>query len=326
MPAYNVEKYIAEAIDSIIAQTYKDWELIVVDDCSKDATCEIVERYVNQYSNIKLIKREINSGGCRLPRFDGILVAQGEFVCPIDSDDFVEPNYLQKCINRQQTTGVDIISNKLVFCDEDGMERNLVIPSIVFDATQVLDTCDAVKLTIGGWKISVNGLFVKKELYQKYICDNYNTEYNFGFVDEIDQRRLLLATNKVAFSDAKYFYRQQPCSIIHDKSIKSFNVLVAEKLLFEFVEQNYREDREIYNKVCNNYLSQLLICQRLFVERKKDYTKEEKIEIKKKIKEAFDFARAKGMIPFGMKQKVSLISYPIFVLISYLYVFYLSLK
>ena len=65
MPAYNVEKYIVEAIESIIAQTYKDWELIVVDDCSKDATCEIVERYVNQYSNIKFIRRKENSGGCR---------------------------------------------------------------------------------------------------------------------------------------------------------------------------------------------------------------------------------------------------------------------
>ena len=115
MPAYNVEKYIAEAIDSIIAQTYKDWELIVVDDCSKDATCEIVERYTNQYPNIKLIRRKENSGGCRLPRFDGILAAQGEFVCPVDSDDTLESSYLQKCINRQKETNVDIISNQLVF-------------------------------------------------------------------------------------------------------------------------------------------------------------------------------------------------------------------
>lgn len=326
MPAYNVEKYIAEAIDSIIAQTYKDWELIVVDDCSKDATCEIVERYVNQYSNIKLIKRKENSGGCRLPRFDGILAAQGEFVCPVDSDDILEKNYLQKCIGRQKETGVDIVSNQLVFCDEDGKVRNQIVPSIDFDKSEVLDTYNAVKLTIGGWKISVNGLFVNTKLYQTYVKNNYNFEYNFGFVDEIDQRKLLLSTNKVAFSEAKYFYRQQPCSIIHDKSIKSFNVLVAEKLLFEFVEQNYKNDKTIYNRVCNNYLSQLLICQRLFVERKQNYTKEERSEIKGRIKVAFEFAKAKRMVTIGMKQKVSLLSYPIFILISYLYVFYLSLK
>ena len=192
MPAYNVEKYIAEAIDSIIVQTYKDWELIVIDDCSKDATCEIVEQYVNQYSNIKLIRRKENSGGCRLPRFDGILAAKGEFVCPVDSDDIFESEYFQKCIDRQRETGVDIISNQLVFCDENGTEREYIIPSRDFDIAQVLDTRDAVKLTIGGWKISVSGMLVKRDLYQKYINDNYSSEYNFGFVDEIDQRKLLL--------------------------------------------------------------------------------------------------------------------------------------
>ena len=326
MPAYNVEKYIAEAIDSIIVQTYKDWELIVIDDCSKDATCEIVEQYVNQYSNIKLIRRKENSGGCRLPRFDGILAAKGEFVCPVDSDDIFESEYFQKCIDRQRETGVDIISNQLVFCDENGTEREYIIPSRDFDIAQVLDTRDAVKLTIGGWKISVSGMLVKRDLYQKYINDNYSSEYNFGFVDEIDQRKLLLTTDRIAFTDAKYYYRQQPQSIVHKVSRNFYAVLTAEKLLFQLVEQNYKEDKEIYNKVCNNYLSQLLICQRLFVEKKKDYTKEERREKKGRIKVAFEFAKVKGMVTIGMKQKVSLLSYPIFVLISYLYVFYLSLK
>lgn len=326
MPAYNVEKYISEAIDSVISQTYKDWELIIVDDCSTDNTVVIVEAYVEKYHNIRLIKREVNSGGCRLPRFDGVWVAKGEFVCPVDSDDTLESSYLQKCVERQKETGVDIISNQLVFCDEDGAVRSQIIPSVDFDVSKVLDTYDVVKLTIGGWKISVNGLFVNKEIYQRYIRNNYISEYNFGFVDEIDQRKLLLMTDKVAFSYAKYYYRQQPCSIIHDISIKSFNVLVAEKLLFELVEQNYKSDREIYNKVCNNYLSQLLICQRLFLERKKNYTKEEQKEIKGKIKGAFDFAKEKKMIPIGFKQKMSLLSYSIFVFISYIYVFYLSLK
>ena len=326
MPAYNVEKYISKAIDSIISQTYRDWELIIVDDCSIDNTIAIVESYVKKYHNIRLIKRKVNSGGCRLPRFDGVLVAKGEFVCPIDSDDILEPKYLQKCVERQKATSVDIISNQLVFCDENGKERQYVIPNRSFDTQHVLYTHDAVKLTIGGWEISVSGMLVDRDLYHKYIRNNYNSEYNFGFVDEIDQRKLLLMTDKVAFSDAKYYYRQQPQSIVHRVSKKYYEVLVAEKLLFELVEQNYKSEKEIYNRVCNNYLSQLLICQRLFLERKKNYTKEEQEEIKGKIKGAFDFAKEKKMIATGFKQKISLLSYPIFVLISYIYVFYLSLK
>ena len=215
MPAYNVEKYISKAIDSIISQTYRDWELIIVDDCSIDNTIAIVESYVKKYHNIRLIKRKVNSGGCRLPRFDGVLVAKGEFVCPIDSDDILEPKYLQKCVERQKATSMDIISNQLVFCDENGKERQYVIPNRSFDTLHVLDTHDAVKLTIGGWEISVSGMLVDRDLYHKYIRNNYNSEYNFGFVDEIDQRKLLLMTDKVAFSDAKYYYRQQPQSIVH---------------------------------------------------------------------------------------------------------------
>ena len=130
----------------------------------------------------------------------------------------------------------------------------------------------------------------------------------------------------VAFCDAKYYYRQQKCSVVHNISVKFFNVLQKENLLFEFVEKKYNKDDEIWMTACKGYISQLLVCQRLFLERKKDYTKDEQKEIKEKIKHAFDFAKEKKMVPIGFKQKISLLSYPIFVLISYIYVFYLSLK
>lgn len=94
MPAYNVEKYIGEAIESILSQSLADWELIIIDDCSTDNTEDVVNKYITQYPQIKLLKRKQNSGGCRLPRFDGILAAKGEFVCPVDSDDLLEKDYL----------------------------------------------------------------------------------------------------------------------------------------------------------------------------------------------------------------------------------------
>ena len=62
MPAYNVEKYIGEAIESILAQTFTDWELIIVDDCSKDKTLAIASEYAAKDSRIRIIKRKENSG------------------------------------------------------------------------------------------------------------------------------------------------------------------------------------------------------------------------------------------------------------------------
>ena len=179
MPAYNVEKYIAEAIDSIIVQTYKDWELIVVDDCSKDLTCEIVERYVNQYSNIKLVKRKENSGNPRIPRFEGVLAAKGEFVCAIDSDDFIAADYLHQCVIRQTQTDVDIVSTKLVFCDEDACEREYVVPNSNFDYSKILSGYEAVKLTIGGLQILLFNKFYKFiSFYQQTINRNLPTSYS----------------------------------------------------------------------------------------------------------------------------------------------------
>lgn len=327
MPAYNVEKYISEAIDSIISQTYKDWELIIVDDCSKDGTCDIVERYVEKYSNIKLIKREENSGNPRIPRCDGILVAHGDFICPIDSDDFIEPDYLKKCVSRQNETMADVVSNSLVFCDDDGKVRDHVVPNSKFDLQCVMKGCDATKLTIGGWQISVNGLLIKRDVCDKYFnIGRFNQFVDCAFIDEMDYREILFDSDIVSFCGARYYYRQQMSSVVHNISVKYFNVLQKENLLFEFVEKNYNRNDEIWVIACNGYLSQLLICQRLFLEKKKEYTKEEQKEIKEKIKRAFDFVKEKNMIASGFKQKISLLSYPIFVLISYIYVFYLSLK
>ena len=89
MPAYNVEKYIGEAIESILAQTFTNWELIIVDDGSKDNTVAVVREYEATDGRIRIIKRQENSGSVRLPRLDGVMAAKGSFICAIDSDDTI---------------------------------------------------------------------------------------------------------------------------------------------------------------------------------------------------------------------------------------------
>ena len=89
---YNVEKYIAECLDSILAQTFKDYEVIAVDDCSKDKTCEIVESYIPKFKGrLQLIRSEKNSGGAGTPRNIGIGLSVGEYIFLMDSDDVIIP-------------------------------------------------------------------------------------------------------------------------------------------------------------------------------------------------------------------------------------------
>ena len=72
MPAYNAEKYISYAIESVIKQTFEDWELIIVDDASTDSTPNIIEEYAKRDSRIRVYTEKENSGSARLPRLKAI--------------------------------------------------------------------------------------------------------------------------------------------------------------------------------------------------------------------------------------------------------------
>jgi len=92
---YNRAHVVSEAIDSVLAQTYRDFEIIVVDDASTDNTAEVLARYGDQ---IRYIRRQTN-GGCAATRNDGIRASTGEFIAFLDSDDLYEPNRLESAIS-----------------------------------------------------------------------------------------------------------------------------------------------------------------------------------------------------------------------------------
>lgn len=86
MPAYNAEKYISESIESVLAQTYKNWELIVVDDCSKDGTIDVIKQYQMLDNRIKVISLTCNTGVANA-RNVGMELAKGRYIAFLDSDD-----------------------------------------------------------------------------------------------------------------------------------------------------------------------------------------------------------------------------------------------
>ncbi|MCR5833692.1 MAG: glycosyltransferase family 2 protein [Selenomonadaceae bacterium] len=81
IPLYNVEKYIGEALDSLLAQTFKNFEVIVVDDCSTDSSCAIVENYKEKFNGrLTLFHMEENTGSGAMPRNKGLYLSRGEYV------------------------------------------------------------------------------------------------------------------------------------------------------------------------------------------------------------------------------------------------------
>ncbi|MCR1852168.1 glycosyltransferase family 2 protein [Parabacteroides distasonis] len=92
-PVYNGEKYISETIESVIKQTYLDWEMIVVDDGSKDGSAAIVRRYAEKESRITLLQQP--NGGSASARNNGIRYANGQYIALLDSDDLWDPDFLK---------------------------------------------------------------------------------------------------------------------------------------------------------------------------------------------------------------------------------------
>ena len=326
MPAYNVEKYIGKAIESILAQTFTDWELIIVDDCSKDKTLAIASEYAAKDSRIRIIKRNENSGSVRLPRLDGVMAAHGTYICAIDSDDAIEPEYLQKMIDRQRETRSDIVLCRMRLCNQTLQEDGRMIPDAQYNMSRIFCGREAVISTLGGWQIAMNGMLVASKLNHDYVKQNYDPKRNTIFADELDQRKLLLSASSVAIKDASYLYRQQQGSVIHKVNLRRFDQLIDIGYYLDFVFQNFTDDRDTINKVLKECLEKTYRCQQMFLANKKVFKKEERNYISKLIKTTYKRVTSNEITGLGLKYKLLSVSYPLFIATTYIINAILSLK
>lgn len=130
MPAYNAERYIRQAIESVQSQTCDQWELLVIDDGSTDGTVGIVQAISEQDGRIHLIRNENNLGVART-RNVGLDAARGEMIALLDSDDYWYPEKLEKQLRLAQQTGADVIycSYMMHYDDEKRPEKQYAVPS-----------------------------------------------------------------------------------------------------------------------------------------------------------------------------------------------------
>ena len=108
MPAYNAEKYIGEAISSVLSQTYGNWELFVLDDCATDRTAEIAAGFARSDPRIRLLRNPQNMG-VAATRNRGAALAGGEWIALLDSDDIWHSDKLEKQLERAWESGADIV-------------------------------------------------------------------------------------------------------------------------------------------------------------------------------------------------------------------------
>lgn len=125
-PSFNSEKYISQAVQSVVFQTHENWELLLVDDCSSDSTFSIISNFALQDTRIKVFKLDRNSGAGVARNF-AIQQAQGNYIAFLDADDLWKPEKLEKQISFMQTQNIPFTFSFYETINEAGNLRNETI-------------------------------------------------------------------------------------------------------------------------------------------------------------------------------------------------------
>ncbi len=214
VPVYNVEAYLAECLDSIIAQTYPDMEILCVNDGSKDGSRSILAEYEKKDSRIVILDKE--NGGLSDARNYALDRARGEYIACVDSDDVIAADMVGKLVKRLEDTGSDIaVCDMEYFYDDGSTSRS---EGGVFDVTSVRETPALIAINN-----SACNKLVRKELFAgiRFPVGKY---YEDLAVIPI----LLYKAEKCAkVNEPLYRYRQRSGSIAHSANPKIFDIYDA---------------------------------------------------------------------------------------------------
>ena len=222
VPVYNVEKFLEHCINSVINQTYTNWELILINDGSQDSSPEICNQYALLNEKIKVIHK--SNGGLSSARNAGIEVAHGDYITFLDSDDFWHPDYLKTLLSYSVKHNADIVQCNFLRVNSDfsGVkERSLICKLYDNHSVFVQEAANII---------------VWAKLYKRSLWDNIRIPEGKINEDDFTTWKLYYKSNViVVITSPLYFYRINPLSIMskQKKELRlDFTEAYNERILF----------------------------------------------------------------------------------------------
>lgn len=170
MPCHNGERYLADSIQSVINQTYKNWELLIVDDNSQDNSINIIKSFVNKDSRIALYENRQSTGSPATPRNIGLSNANGKYIAFLDCDDIWLPSKLEKQILMMETENIYVAFSYYEKIDENGSRQERIITAPASTTYKELLKTDVIGNLTGIYNKEKCGLvFQKVEPQEDYI-------------------------------------------------------------------------------------------------------------------------------------------------------------
>jgi glycosyltransferase involved in cell wall biosynthesis len=245
LPVYNGEKYISLAIDSILAQSFADFELIVVNDCSKDSTARVVDSYAAKDRRVHLHSNETN---LKLPASlnAGFRLARGRFFTWTSDDNILQPHFLKTMVGElEQSPTIDLVYTNYTLIDDDG---NSV-------GTKVLND---VNKAFASWEGGGASFLYKRQVHER------NNGYNTGafLIEDFDFFVRAFGEFRFQYLERTDLYHYR----IHDASLSSTNGTIINDLQKMVLEKNreqiaakitQQEQLDLYKKMYLYYFSKI---------------------------------------------------------------------
>lgn len=200
MPVYNGERWLPQTLESLKRQTFKDFEVLCIDDCSTDGSFEIIQEFAAEDQRFRDIRCPVNQGVVPKVINFAQALARGKHFVYTSQDDLFSADWLYTMFSTKQATGADAVLPDLEFFFEGGL-RNKRLVGLDGDRSVILSGRDAFIYSLD-WKISGNALW-PTDFLQKPGFSDFGT-----FADEYSVRHFYLHCEKVAFCEGVFFYRQ----------------------------------------------------------------------------------------------------------------------
>lgn len=225
VPVYKVEKYLKKCVDSILNQTFADFELWLVDDGSPDNCPQMCDEYAEQDSRIKVIHKE--NGGLSDARNAALDCITGEYVCFVDSDDYITDDALETLYSALIRNNADIAVGNMISFDENGQEKDFYFP--VTEET-VLENSEIL--------MTMNQPCAQNRLYKAEIFKKLRYPVGRLYEDVFLWHKVLAQVDKIVLTGkVDYYYLVRAGSIMHaEYDIRFTDIIDAIKERYEWLD------------------------------------------------------------------------------------------
>lgn len=295
VPVYNAEQYISRCISCILDQTYRNIELILVDDGSSDKSAQIIDEESGKDKRIVVIHK-IN-GGASDARNMGLSMCRGSYICFVDADDIIDPEYVMTMLSIAKEYDCDIVQ-----CDYKKVNSRDIIFTRGDNKISVVSSTDMLNRIYS--ESNVDTIVLWNKLFKKSVIADIRFPVGIMFEDEVFCPRVIYNASRIAITNSTlYYYYHNNNSVMNmEYSKKKLDIFTALKLRMDFYCKCGLKD--LYDKDLYKYMNKLL--QNIYLVKKSQIA--DKSSIKRRlIGDYWGKYREALSVSWPLKRKIALL-------------------